>query len=132
MDNGGRYRDDYRIGRPSLEGRAIFTNSTPGQPDAAFVKVNQPIGNVDRIRALVAAGYVVRTRSDEPTYQARSNDPTMRDAALASGAQWVSTDYPVPGSSPYSPYFAAIPDGHPGRCNPVNTGPLCRNPLLER
>jgi hypothetical protein len=132
MDNGGRYRDDYRAGRPSLQGRVIFTNSTPGQPDAAFVKVNEPVGNVGRIQGLVAAGYVVRTRADEPTYQARSNDPTQREAALASGAQWVSTDYPVPGSSPFSPYFAAIPDGHPARCNPVNTGPRCRNALLER
>ena len=127
MDNGGRHRDLYRAGRPSLEGRVLFTNATPGSPDAAFVKVNQPVGNVEQIQQLVAAGYVVRTRSDEPTVQARSGDTTQREAALASGAQWVSTDYPVPGSSPFSDYFAAIPDGDPARCNPVNTGPRCRN-----
>lgn len=131
MDNGGSYRADYRAGRPSLEGRVLFTNSQPGSADAAFVKVNGPIGNVSRIQSLVAAGYVVRTRSDEPTIQARTNDTTQREAALASGAQWVSTDYPVAGSSPFSPYFAAIPDGHPARCNPVNTGPRCRNTALE-
>jgi Phosphoinositide phospholipase C, Ca2+-dependent len=132
MDNDGTYRDDYRAGRPSLEGRVLFTNSEPGLPDAAFVKVNQPIGNESYIQSLVASGYVVRTRSDEPTEQARSNDPAQREAALASGAQWVSTDYPVAASSVFSPYFAAIPDGRPARCNPVNTGPRCRNDLLER
>lgn len=132
MDNGGTYRNDYRAGRPSLEGRVLFTNSTPGSADAAFVKVNGPIGNVSYIQSLVAAGYVVRTRSDEPTRQARSNDPTQRQAALQSGAQWVSTDYPVAGSSPFSPYFAAIPGGDPARCNPVNTGPRCDNGKLER
>ena len=30
MDNGGVYRDRYRAGHPVLEGRVIFTNSTPG------------------------------------------------------------------------------------------------------
>jgi hypothetical protein len=63
--------------------------------------------------------------------QARSGDTTQRDAALASGAQWVSTDYPVPGSSPFSDYFVAIPGGTVARCNPVNTGPLCVDALLE-
>ena len=131
MDNGGRYRDLYRAAAPSLEGRVLFTNSTPGDPDAAFVKVNESIGNVTTIQKLVADGYVVRTRSDEPTVEARTGDTTRRDAALASGAQWVSTDYPVPGSSPFSAYFAAIPDGSPARCNPVNTGPRCSSALLE-
>ena len=131
MDNGGRLRDAYRAGRPSLEGRVLFTNSTPGDADGAFVKVNESIENVARIRQLVADGYVVRTRSDVPTVEARSGDTTRRDAALASGAQWVSTDYPVPGSSPFSSYFAAIPGGEPARCNPVNTGPRCADALLE-
>lgn len=132
MDNGGAERDVYRAGRPSLQGRVLFTNSTPGSPDAAFVKVNEPVGNVDRIQDLVASGYLVRTRADEPTVQARSGDTTQLEAALASGAQWVSTDYPVPGSSPFSDYFAAIPGGDPARCNPVNTGPRCEAGTLAR
>jgi hypothetical protein len=132
MDNGGSDRATYLAGHPSLAGRMLFTNSEPGAADAAFVKVNEPVGNEARIRNLVAAGYVVRTRADEPTIQARSGDTTQRDAALASGAQWVSTDYPVPGSSPFSDYYAAIPGGSPARCNPVNTGPRCRNEGLER
>jgi hypothetical protein len=131
MDNGGDKRDLYRAGRPSLEGRVLFTNATPGSPDAAFVKMNEPVGHVGEIQDLVRAGYVVRTRADEPTIQARSGDTTMRDAALASGAQWVSTDYPVPGRSIWSDYVATIPDGAPARCNPLNTGPRCRNAALE-
>ncbi len=132
MDNGGSYRTDYLDGHPSLEGRPIFTNALPGDDDAAFVKVNNPIGNVGYIQNLVAAGYVVRTRADSPTDQARSGDTTQRDAALESGAQWVSTDYPLPGTSPFSDYFAQIPDGAPARCNPVNTGPRCDDAKLER
>ncbi|MDH3706455.1 MAG: phosphatidylinositol-specific phospholipase C1-like protein [Acidimicrobiia bacterium] len=132
MDNGGTIRDLYRQGRPALEGAPIFTNATAGAADAAFIKVNEPRGNEAHIQSLVADGYVVRTRSDSPTIEARSGDRTRLEAALASGAQWVSTDYPVPGRSEWSDYVAQIPDGAPARCNPVNTGPRCRNHLLER
>jgi hypothetical protein len=40
----------------------------------------------------------------------------MRDAALASGAQWVSTDWPAPGMATRfdgSPSVAQIPGEHP-------------------
>jgi hypothetical protein len=132
MDNDGRHRDAYRVGRPALEGRMLFTNSTPGSADAAFVKVNGPVGNVERIQRLVAEGYVVRTMADPSRADRIAGNRARLDAALASGAQWVSTDYPVPGFDPFSDYVAAIPGGAPARCNPVNTGPRCAGSLLER
>lgn len=41
MDNGPVHevRDAYSEGRPSLEGRVVFTNSRPGKADCAFQKV---------------------------------------------------------------------------------------------
>lgn len=131
MDNGGTYRDTYLAGHPSLRGRTLFTNSTPGQPDAAFVKENDPTGaNFTRIQQEVKAGYLVRTRADADTVQARTNDTSMRDAALASGAQMVSTDYPVPGISSRfgTNYVAQLPGGAVARCNPVNSSPYCITP----
>ena len=132
MDNGGGYRTDYLAGHPSLQGRMLFTNSSPGNPDAAFVKENDPTRGA-RIRSLVEAGYVVRTRADGDTREARTNDTTLRDAALRSGAQWVSTDYPVPGLAVgfTSPYFAEIPGGTVARCNPVNGPPSCVSAELD-
>jgi hypothetical protein len=135
MDNAGHYRTDYVAGRPNLDGRVLFTNANPGEPDAAFVKRNDPLGaNTAVIQDLVRRGYLVRTRADADTIQARTGDTTQRDAALLSGAQLVSTDYPVPGrATPLgTDYVAQIPDGHPARCNPVNTGTHCRNNALER
>jgi hypothetical protein len=41
-------------------------------------------------------GFLVRTRADADTRQARSGNTTQRDRALSSGAQFISTDYPVP------------------------------------
>ena len=81
---------------------------TPGNADAAFIKLNDP-SHPPTSRTRVAAGYVVRTRADADTEEARANDTTTRDAALASGAQWVSTDYPVPNPTQFMGYFARDP-----------------------
>lgn len=131
MDNGGSKRAIYTDGRPSAEGRVLFPNAVEGDPDAAFVKLNDPLGDFDRIQAAVSAGYLVRTRADADTRQARSGDTTQRDAALASGAQFVSTDYPVPDERFGTGYEVSFPGGTVARCNPV-TGPVgCRAELLE-
>jgi Phosphoinositide phospholipase C, Ca2+-dependent len=135
MDNGAHYRTNYLAGHPNLEGRVLFTNSTPGQSDAAFVKLNDPTGpNTAVIQDLVRRGYLVRTRADSDTVEARTGDTTRRDTAFLSGAQFVSTDYPVPGrAAPLgTDYVSQIPDGDPARCNPINTGTHCRNNGLER
>ena len=42
-----------------------------------------------------AQGYLVRTRTDDSTREARVNDTRRRDAMIASGAQILSTDYPA-------------------------------------
>jgi hypothetical protein len=130
LDNGGAKSALYREGRPSLEGRVLFTNANPGSPDAAFIKRNDPIGDTE-IPDLVAAGYIVRTRADADTHEARTGDTVPREAALASGAQYVSTDYPVPNPDFGTGYFVAIPDGASGRCNPVNAPRGCRSWALE-
>jgi hypothetical protein len=132
LDNGGRVRDHYVAGHPALAGRVLFTDSPPGAPEAAFVKANDPLADPSVIPALVAAGYLVRTRADADTQEARSGDTTRRDTALASGAQYVSTDYPVPDPDFGTGYVATIPDGMPARCNPVNAPPGCRPVALER
>ncbi|HVP30932.1 MAG TPA: phosphatidylinositol-specific phospholipase C1-like protein [Myxococcota bacterium] len=131
MDNGDPKRALYRAGRPSLEGRVLFTNAVPGDADAAFVKLNDPLPDPSLITDVVRDGYLVRTRADADTHQARSGDTTQRDAALASGAQYVSTDYPVPDPRFGTGYRVEIPGGAPARCNPVNSPTWCRSELLE-
>jgi hypothetical protein len=136
LDNDpGPIRDAYRAGRPNLEGRVLFTNSRRGLPDAAFIKRNEPRGaNTAEIQELVRAGYLVRTRSDVPLSTVLSGDTTQLQAALESGAQVVSTDFPVPGMAARygSDYFAALPTGGVARCNPVNARTNCRDARLER
>jgi hypothetical protein len=119
----------YAAGHPSLRGRIIFTNAIPGAPDAAFIEQND--GSRAAIDALVKEGYLVRTRTDEPTEQARTNDTTRRDAALSTGAQMLSTDYPLSEPSPWTSYYVGLPGGLVARCNPVNKPAGCLDKLLE-
>ena len=57
---------------------------------------------------------------------------TRRDRALASGAQWISTDYPVPADSGYVVTLPGVAEGGVARCNPVSSPAWCMNEdLLE-
>ena len=131
LDNGGDKKATYTAGHPSLRGRVLFTSAEPGEDEAAFVKLNDPIADGARIRELVSQGFIIRTRADADTLEARSGDTTMRDAAIASGAQFVSTDYPVPNPDFGTGYFVAIPGGAPARCNPVSAPADCTSLDIE-
>jgi len=83
----------YLEGHSGLKNRVLFVNSKEGNPEAAFRVINDPIKNFDYIKELVAKGYMVRTRADDGTTEARANDYTKFEKAKASGAQVISTDY---------------------------------------
>lgn len=132
LDNASK-RFIYQDGYPGLEGRVMFVDAQPDEDAAAFVKVNGPLGNEAFIQDLVSQGFIVRTRSDAGTIEALNDDPTRREAALTSGAQYVSTDYAEPDPrDEFNDFVVSIPDGEPGRCNPINAPPGCRNFALER
>ncbi|THD59166.1 phosphatidylinositol-specific phospholipase C1-like protein [Phenylobacterium sp.] len=113
----------YTAGHPALQGRVLFTNADAGTPDAAFVEQNE--GTPEAIAALVKQGYIVRTRSDADTKEARSGDTTQRDKALKSGAQMVSTDYPWFEPSRWTGFKVSLPGEASVRCNPVNSPKGC-------
>lgn len=131
LDNGGSTKAAYIDGHPSLRGRTLFVSAEPGEPEAAFVKLNGAVGSFDRIQELVALGFIVRTRADSDTEQARTGDTTTRDAAIQSGAQFVSTDYPVPNPDFGTGYVVQMPGGTPARCNPISAPADCRSEDIE-
>jgi len=133
MDNTDAHRDAYLEGHPSLERRVLFVSAEPGSPAAAFLKLNDALGDAGaRIRSRVAEAYIVRTRADEPGKEAHTGDTTRRDAAFATGAHYVSTDYPEP-SRFAGGYVARLPGAArlPARCNPVTAPPGCVDAWLE-
>jgi calcium-dependent phosphoinositide phospholipase C len=110
---------DYVAGHPSLKGRVIFTNAEPGSPDAAFTEQNDPLKDPALIPSLVKKGYLVRARTDADTVQGRSGDTKMREAAMASGAQILSSDYYFGEKASWSGFSVNFPNGEVARCNPV-------------
>ncbi len=96
LDEGGATRERYIAGRPSLQGCVFFTTPGPGNDDAAFMVINDPIKDEARIREMVARGYLVRTRADADTREARRGSRERFLAAQRSGAHVITTDYPIP------------------------------------
>lgn len=113
----------YTEGHPALRGRLAFTNAVPGAPDAAFTEENNP--PAAEIDGLVRQGYLVRTRTDTDTEQARSNDTSRRNAVLDSGAQILSTDYPASEPASWSGFSVSLPGNAVVRCNPILTVATC-------
>jgi len=120
----------YLAGHPSLRGRVLFTNAEPGQPDAAFIERND--GPAADISALVRQGYLIRARTDSDTKQGRTNDTTTRDAMIASGAQLLSTDYPINEPARWEGHFVVtLPGDVVARCNPINASAACNAETLK-
>lgn len=131
LDAGADTVRGYMRGRASLEGLPVFVNSLSlDAPHAAYFTINDPQKQAAEITAAVAAGMIVRTRADADTREARSGSTARREAALASGAQYVSTDYYYPRSE-WSNYSARLPGGDAVRCNPVSGAKSCRSTMLK-
>jgi hypothetical protein len=119
IDESGAKRQSYIDGHPSLRGRALFTTSDPGTPEAAVLVINEPLRDAETIRQRVSEGYLVRTRADAETAEARTGDLRRFDAAQSSGAQVISTDYPLPDERLGTGYSVAFEGGGYSRRNPV-------------
>jgi Phosphoinositide phospholipase C, Ca2+-dependent len=133
MLNSNNEKEAYLSLYPALQGATMFVFSQPGNPETAFVKHDDPVPNYQTIRGLVEDGYMVRTRADAETVEARTGNTLRREQAFASGAQIISTDYYRPdprhltGNSNWSGYFVAMPNGGVARLNPVNGSPNAVN-----
>ena len=121
LDEGGTKRNIYYEG---WQQRPMFTNSPEGHPAAAIMILNDPVGQFDEIKRLVKAGYMVRTRADADTREARENDTRRRAAAFASGAQAVSTDYYLPAIHFGNEYQVSLPQSV--MCNPITATENCQ------
>ena len=119
LDETGPKRDTYLAEHPALEGRMLFTNSEPNTPDAAFMILNDPMADGPKIRTMVEKGYLVRTRADADTKQARTNDYHDFEAAQQSGAQIITTDYYAKSTFFPSTYVIRFSGGGYLRKNPV-------------
>lgn len=119
LDETGEKITTYIQDSPSLKGRILFANVPPGSPEAAILIMNDPIKDLNKIQDLVKRGYIVRTRADANTKEARNNDKSMFEAACKSGAQIITTDYYIPSTHFKSDYKVSFEDGTFFRENPL-------------
>lgn len=117
LDNSGKKRDVYMEGHPSLKNRVVFINAEPGTPEAAALFRNNPEDKT--IPELAKKGYIIRTRADADTKEARANDYSHFEAAKKSGAQIITTDYYLPSTIFPSSYQISFDNKTYVRVNPV-------------
>ncbi|MEX6724917.1 Ca2+-dependent phosphoinositide-specific phospholipase C [Parapedomonas caeni] len=102
----------------------IFVARDEHDPLTAWlIRPSPKTGDIER---LIRSGFLVYTRADAHTEQARHTDYRRAQRAFASGAQFIATDFPVPDPR-YGPYQARFDTtGNPYvRCNPVRTDRDC-------
>jgi hypothetical protein len=102
----------------------MFVNTDESSPAAAYLTLNEPLQDASRIREAVEQGFIVRTRADADTIEARDGKTERRETALRSGAQYVSTDYMQPDPR-FGKYSVQLPDGVTTVCNPVRAKRRC-------
>ncbi|SFU42161.1 Phosphoinositide phospholipase C, Ca2+-dependent [Pustulibacterium marinum] len=117
LDTKGEKEERYAAGHPSLKGRVLFINAEAGTPEAGAMILNNP--EDERIPEYVKAGYIIRTRADANTKEARANDYSHFEAAKQSGAQIITTDYYQPSQLFESTYHINFGEGVFSRPNPI-------------
>ncbi|WP_367915543.1 phosphatidylinositol-specific phospholipase C1-like protein [Leadbetterella sp. DM7] len=117
LDEKGEKRAAYLNNGSPVQ--VFFADSPEGDPHAAIMIMNDPKRSFDRITALVKKGYIIRTRADADTFEARKNDFSRFKAACESGAQIITTDYYQKSKHFKSDYFIQFPGGKYVRKNPV-------------
>jgi hypothetical protein len=118
LDDGAAKLKAYQGSRQSLEGRAMFVaGADPTSRLAAFLSIPDPVKDDARIRQAVRAGFMVITRADEETWEARDNRMARRDAAFASGAQIIETNFATPDPA-IGRYRVSLADDPAAMCGP--------------
>lgn len=114
----------YIQSSPSLRGRTMFVYSDPGKDETVFVEHNSSVNEEAEILKDLADGYMIRTRADADTREARIGDFSSMNAAFRSGAHIISTDYYKPderaGQAGWTNYQVIFPDNSTARINPVS------------
>lgn len=125
LDDSAEKARTYQGARKSLEGRTMFVAvADENSPIAAFLSLPDPLADGARIEKAVAAGFMVTTRADADTREARENKTARRSAAFASGAQIVETNF-VTADSKIGPYRVSLEDDSHAMCGKMLAPERC-------
>lgn len=119
LDEGEEKIRRYLTQKPGLTKASLFVNLKEGNPEAGFRIINDPVKNETYIQELVKQGYLIRTRADSDTREARTGDYSKFEKAKSSGAQIISTDYYLPSELFESTYQVSFDGKRFERANPI-------------
>lgn len=114
-----QYLVNYEAGKP------MFVTVSSDHPQAAFFVINDPLKSEKEIKNLVAQGFMVRTRSDANTAEARHADFSRFEAAIRSGVHVITTDYYLNSLSPNEDFEIIFEDSTYQNCNPIVASKTC-------
>ena len=109
------YLEDYQS-----DEQLLFLSLPPSHDQAAILVMNDPLGAIDDIKERVTEGFLVRTRADADTVEARTGDYSRMRAAFDSGAHFISTDYYVSDERLEGDYQVRFPQGGYVRQSPLS------------
>jgi hypothetical protein len=124
LDDKAQKTDLYAGAEKSLKDRPMFIAADENSPLASFICVDDPVKDQARISGAVAAGFIVKTRADADTREARDNKTARRDAAFASGAQIVATNFLMPDPK-VGTYQVTVPKPGSAQCDAKLPGQQC-------
>jgi len=115
LDDSAAKVDAYRGTRADLEGRAMFVATDGASPVAGFLSLPDPVKDGSHIAAAIHDGFMVITRADADTREARTGNTARRDAAFRSGAQVVQSNFVV-ADPRIGPYRVSLADNASAMC----------------
>ncbi len=87
----------FALSESEIGGTVFGTNKSLTDNTNTIVKIiDNPVGDFDKIQEALDMGFIIRTRSDSGTEEARTGETERRDMAIESGAQLIYTDYYQP------------------------------------
>ena len=121
-------RDLYVERNPTLENQTMFAIVDENHSLASVISFVNPETHGDRLRDASDLGFMVRTRPDEATLEAREKNYTRFELALETGANFITTDFP--GSDLESGFAIWLSQG-PVMCNPRTAPDHCHPRDIE-
>ena len=121
-------RDLYVERNPTLENQTMFAIVDENHSLASVISFVNPETHGDRLRDASDLGFMVRTRPDEATLEAREKNYTRFELALETGANFITTD--IPGSDLEAGFAIWLSQG-PVMCNPRTAPDHCHPRDIE-
>ena len=121
-------RDLYVERNPTLQNQTMFAIVEENHSLASIISFVNPDTHGERLRNAAEMGFMVRTRPDEATVEAREMNYTRFEKTLETGANFITTDFP--GSDLEVGYSIWLPEG-PVMCNPQTAPSHCTTRTIE-